>query len=296
MPLVLTRMGFASLFNSLGADLQLALLWGSLGSLSSRQPRQESQLSHLSWSNALRQHDAAICCHIIPLSHCSSLSLSDSMSPFPCHIVSSCFIHFPPSLDPPWTLPGPSLDPPSILCCPNWTIWVSSTNSTSPSSKETNGWTLRRADLLDFGPSQLVYGNGFVRASLNHGCFFQKIHLLPDGPSVKSTACMFGSKLPSIWWPPRVPRMPSIVSIVAYQWFGRIMSILRITMITPVLRQWLRWDTINTSPKRPVVSPNTQEKHGLLLFSGWPQPLQPSDVHSVSACVVCAEKTLKAWE
>ena len=109
MPLVLTRMGFASLFNSLGADLQLALLWGSLGSLSSRQPRQESQLSHLFWSNALRQHDAAICCHIIPLSHCSSLSLSDSMSPFPCHIVSSCFIHFPPSLDPPWTLPGPSL-------------------------------------------------------------------------------------------------------------------------------------------------------------------------------------------
>lgn len=72
------------------------------------------------------------------------------------------------------TLPGPSLDPPSILCCPNWTIWVSSTNSTSPSSKETNGWTLRRADLLDFGPSQLVYGNGFVRASLNHGCFFSK--------------------------------------------------------------------------------------------------------------------------
>ena len=120
----------------------------------------------------------------ISFPYCPTAALYRSLTLcHPFHVIS--FHHVSPIFPP---------SPPSILC-PNWTMWVSSTSSTSPSSKETNGWTLRRADLLDFGPSQAVYRNGFVQKSV---MAFEKSHLLPGGPSIKSTACMFGSKLPSI--------------------------------------------------------------------------------------------------
>ena len=106
MPLVLTRIGFASLFNSPGADLQLALLWGSLRRpvLSPATPRipavppvLEQRFATWPW-----------CCHMLPYHSHPTAALYRSLTLcHPFHVIS--FHHVSSIFHPPWTLPGPSL-------------------------------------------------------------------------------------------------------------------------------------------------------------------------------------------